>query len=93
MPSAGSGREFLEDRLEAVEGVVVDLVEEGVLVPGELVCGTQLPDVTAPDGELAVWDAGGGRPSSSYRIGFSDAVLGRPGRLTSGRPTSSPSIC
>ncbi|MEV6841773.1 hypothetical protein AB0N17_46655 [Streptomyces sp. NPDC051133] len=42
---AASGRELVEDRLEAVEGVVIDLREEGVLVPGELVRGSDVVEV------------------------------------------------
>jgi hypothetical protein len=42
---AGSGRELLEDRLEAVEGLVADLPEEGFLVAGELVCGADVAEV------------------------------------------------
>ncbi|MFJ2478439.1 hypothetical protein ACIOWI_36885 [Streptomyces sp. NPDC087659] len=45
MLSAGSGCELPEDRLEAVEGDVVDLREEVVLVPGELVCGSDVVEV------------------------------------------------
>ncbi|MFR9793744.1 hypothetical protein ACL07V_34615 [Streptomyces sp. MB22_4] len=45
MLPAGSGRELLEDRLEAVEGLVVDLLEEVFLVAGELVCGADVVEV------------------------------------------------
>ncbi|GAA0273979.1 hypothetical protein GCM10009527_083080 [Actinomadura nitritigenes] len=45
MLPAGSGPELLEDRLEAVEGLVVDLLEEGFLVAGELVCGADVVEV------------------------------------------------
>lgn len=53
----------------------------------------QLPDATALDGELVVWDAAGASRSSGCRTGLPGAVPVRPGRWKSGRPTSSRSIC
>ncbi|WP_455353103.1 hypothetical protein [Streptomyces sp. SYSU K217416] len=43
--SAGSGSKLLEDRLEAVEGLLIDLLEEGALVTGELVRGSDVIEV------------------------------------------------
>ncbi len=60
----------------------------------EVVAGTvQLPDATALDGELVVWETAGASRSSGCRTGLPGAAPGRHGRRRSGRLTSLRSIC
>ncbi|WP_189152390.1 hypothetical protein [Streptomyces lacrimifluminis] len=53
----------------------------------------QLPDATALDGELVVWDTAGRLAFERLQTRLPGVVPGRPGRRRSGRLTSPRSIC